>query len=40
MSQEKQIAIEERFAKVFNDNSFKERLSSMISKDILMLKKS
>ncbi|KNB61982.1 MULTISPECIES: Crp/Fnr family transcriptional regulator [Chryseobacterium] len=28
MSQEKQIAIEERFAKVFNDNSFKERLSS------------
>ena len=28
MSQEQQIAIEERFAKVFNDNSFKERLSS------------
>lgn len=28
MSQEQQIAIEERFAKVFNDNSFRERLSS------------
>lgn len=28
MSQEQQIAIEERFARVFNDNAFKERLSS------------
>jgi len=28
MSQEKQIAIEERFARVFNDKSFKERLSN------------
>ena len=28
MSQEQQIAIEERFARVFNDKSFKERLSS------------
>lgn len=28
MPQEQQIAIEERFARVFNDKSFKERLSS------------
>lgn len=28
MSQEQQIAIEERFARVYNDQSFKERLSS------------
>lgn len=28
MSQEQQIAIEERFAKVYNDQAFKERLSS------------
>lgn len=28
MSQEQQIAIEERFARVFNDNSFKERLNN------------
>ncbi|MEG0761028.1 MAG: Crp/Fnr family transcriptional regulator, partial [Chryseobacterium sp.] len=27
MSQEQQVAIEEKFAKVFNDQSFKERLS-------------
>ena len=29
MSQEQQIAIEERFARVFNDKSFKERLSGV-----------
>jgi len=28
MSQEQQIAIEDRFARVFNDKSFKERLNS------------
>lgn len=28
MSQEQQIAIEERFARVYNDNSFKDRLNS------------
>ena len=28
MSQEQQIAIEDRFARVFNDKSFRERISS------------